>query len=106
MAYLPAYLGFAAVTALLGAWLVARWLKRQTLGMEPGAIRAALLERAMEQDRTMSAAECAESVGVSRVSARRYREFLWRLGEAQVQLRYGGTGRPQRRYLPTVGGVC
>ncbi|HET8598754.1 MAG TPA: ATP-binding protein [Segeticoccus sp.] len=38
MAYLPAYLGLAALTAMLGAWLVSRWIKRQTLGMEPGAI--------------------------------------------------------------------
>lgn len=38
MAYLPAYLGLAALTAILGAWLVSRWIKRQTLGMEPGAI--------------------------------------------------------------------
>lgn len=81
---------------------VPKGLSRETLEL----IRAALLERATEQDRTMSAAECAESVGVSRVSARRYLEFLCRLGEAQVQLRYGGTGRPQRRYLSTVRGVC
>jgi sensor histidine kinase regulating citrate/malate metabolism len=38
MAYLPAYLGLAALAAVLGAWLISRWIKRQTLGMEPGAI--------------------------------------------------------------------
>ena len=38
MAYLPAYLGLAALAALAGAWLISRWIKRQTLGMEPGAI--------------------------------------------------------------------
>ncbi|MEV4267392.1 response regulator [Kribbella sp. NPDC049584] len=46
----------------------------------------------------LSAAECAEKVGISRVSARRYLEFLCTQGQAQVTLRYGTTGRPERRY--------
>ncbi|NUR98874.1 MAG: response regulator [Kribbellaceae bacterium] len=46
----------------------------------------------------LSAAECAELVGISRVSARRYLEFLTAQGQAEVTLRYGTTGRPERRY--------
>ena len=46
----------------------------------------------------LSAAECAELVGISRVSARRYLEFLTTQGQAEVTLRYGTTGRPERRY--------
>ncbi|GAA1611211.1 response regulator [Kribbella karoonensis] len=46
----------------------------------------------------LSAAECAELIGISRVSARRYLEFLTTQGQAEVTLRYGTTGRPERRY--------
>ena len=47
---------------------------------------------------TLSATECAEAVGISRVSARRYLEHFVAVGEAEVTLRYGSTGRPERRY--------
>jgi response regulator of citrate/malate metabolism len=47
-----------------------------------------------------SAAEVAEAVGMSRVSARRYLEHLVTEGHAQVSPRYGATGRPENRYRP------
>jgi response regulator of citrate/malate metabolism len=47
---------------------------------------------------SMSATECAEAVGISRVSARRYLEHFVDIGVAEVSLRYGTTGRPERRY--------
>lgn len=47
---------------------------------------------------TIGAAECADAVGVARVSARRYLEHLVEIGRAEVSLRYGQAGRPQRRY--------
>ncbi|MQA82177.1 MAG: response regulator [Streptosporangiales bacterium] len=50
---------------------------------------------------TMSAAECATAVGLSRVSARRYLEHFVVSGRADVRLRYGTTGRPERRYAWT-----
>ncbi|MDP3890014.1 response regulator [Nocardioides sp.] len=46
----------------------------------------------------LSAAECAEQTGMSRVSARRYLEFFVDAQRAEVRLRYGTTGRPERRY--------
>ncbi|WP_149182261.1 response regulator [Streptomyces sp. TRM49041] len=46
----------------------------------------------------LSASECATATGLSRVSARRYLEFFVSTGQAQVTLRYGTTGRPERRY--------
>ncbi|MGW5739357.1 MULTISPECIES: response regulator [Streptomyces] len=46
----------------------------------------------------LSASECAERGALSRVSARRYLEFFTDTGRAEVTLRYGGTGRPERRY--------
>ena len=45
-----------------------------------------------------SAQECAEAAGISRVSARRYLELYVQQGKAQVSLRYGSRGRPERRY--------
>jgi response regulator of citrate/malate metabolism len=46
----------------------------------------------------LSAAEAAEAAGISRVSARRYLEHLVNAGGAEVRLRYGEVGRPERRY--------
>ncbi|SCL14010.1 Response regulator of citrate/malate metabolism [Micromonospora rhizosphaerae] len=60
---------------------------------------AELVERALrEHDGTLSAAECANRVGISRVSARRYLEHFSGTGRAEVTLRYGAAGRPERRY--------
>jgi response regulator of citrate/malate metabolism len=60
---------------------------------------AALVERAVrEADGDLAARECAEAVGLSRVSARRYLEHFVNTGLAEVRLRYGSAGRPERRY--------
>ncbi|WP_369202418.1 response regulator [Streptomyces sp. PU-14G] len=48
----------------------------------------------------LSASECAQHSGLSRVSARRYLEHFVATGTARVTLRYGTTGRPERRYHP------
>jgi response regulator of citrate/malate metabolism len=50
-----------------------------------------------ESGAEVSASECAERVGISRVSARRYLEHFVETGRATVRLQYGG-GRPERRY--------
>ena len=62
-------------------------------------ILATLRERTEEQ----SAQQCAAAVGISRVSARRYLEFFVSQGRAQVSLRYGSRGRPERRYRLAIG---
>jgi response regulator of citrate/malate metabolism len=60
---------------------------------------AELVERALREiTGTISAAECANRVGISRVSARRYLEHFSGTGRAEVTLRYGAAGRPERRY--------
>lgn len=60
---------------------------------------AELIERTLrEADGSLSATECAGLTGVSRVSARRYLEYFHTVGSAEVSLRYGATGRPERRY--------
>jgi response regulator of citrate/malate metabolism len=58
-----------------------------------------VVERTLrEADTDLSAAECAERTALSRVSARRYLEHFVATGRAEVRLRYGGSGRPERRY--------
>lgn len=47
----------------------------------------------------LSTADMAASLGISRVSARRYLEFLASSGKVRVRLRYGEVGRPERRYF-------
>ncbi|MEU0462560.1 response regulator [Amycolatopsis sp. NPDC006131] len=46
----------------------------------------------------LSASECAGVTDLSRPSARRYLEHFVAAGRAEVRLRYGGTGRPERQY--------
>jgi response regulator of citrate/malate metabolism len=46
----------------------------------------------------ISASECAEASGLSRVSARRYLEYLANKGLATTTLRYATAGRPERKY--------
>lgn len=45
----------------------------------------------------VSAAECAELVGISRLSARRYLEHFLSVGALELRLQYGA-GRLERRY--------
>ena len=58
------------------------------------------VEVALRSAGELSAAECADAVGISRVSARRYLEHFVARGAAHVRLQYGGAGRPERRYRP------
>ncbi|MCW2811405.1 MAG: sle [Friedmanniella sp.] len=60
-------------------------------------VRGVLLSAGQE----LSAQECGDRVGLSRVSARRYLEHFVARGQAQVSLRYGSPGRPERRYSAT-----
>ncbi|WP_211224803.1 response regulator [Meiothermus rufus] len=46
----------------------------------------------------LSAEEVGEQVGVSRVTAWRYLEYLCQSGLAELQVGYGGVGRPIKRY--------
>ena len=46
----------------------------------------------------LTAAAVAEATGLSRVTSRRYLDYLCRLSMAEVRMRYGGPGRPEHRY--------
>jgi response regulator of citrate/malate metabolism len=66
-----------------------------------GAVTGHLVLDAVRRAGEVSAAECAEQVGISRVSARRYLEHYLNSGALELRLQYGA-GRPERRYR-TVG---
>lgn len=63
------------------------------LGAETGELVITAVREAGE----VSAAECADLVGISRVSARRYLEHFLSTGTVELRLQYG-VGRPERRY--------
>ncbi len=63
------------------------------LGTETGQLVLDAIRVAGE----VSAAECADLVGISRVSARRYLEHYLGAGLLELRLQYGA-GRPERRY--------
>lgn len=65
-------------------------LKRSTLVAVRGA-----LDRA---DRPLSAIEVGELVGIARVTARRYLEYLEVIGAVEVERECNGPGRPRNRY--------
>ena len=63
------------------------------LGAETGRLVLDAVRAAGE----VSATECADVVGISRVSARRYLEHYLSTGVVELRLQYG-SGRPERRY--------
>lgn len=51
-----------------------------------------------ESGADMAASEVSAICGISRVSSRRYLEYLVSCGLAELRPRYGSTGRPEHRY--------
>ena len=64
-------------------------IDRQTLDAVVAAVRGA---------EGLSAAQTADEIGASRITARRYLEYLADAGLASRLPRYGGTGRPETEY--------
>ncbi|WP_051250626.1 response regulator [Paenibacillus harenae] len=48
----------------------------------------------------LSAEEAADGVGIARVTARRYLDYLEKTGRVELEINYGGVGRPVNRYVP------
>jgi response regulator of citrate/malate metabolism len=71
---------------------------REALPKGLSAETAAAVLAVLGSDYDISSTECAEKVGISRVSSRRYLEHFVAQGRATVRLKYGGAGRPERRY--------
>ncbi|MBN3508974.1 response regulator [Mycolicibacterium nivoides] len=81
----------STIDALFGAPAAA--VMPKGLGAETGRLVMDAVRAAGE----VSATECAELVGISRVSARRYLEHYLSIGALELRLQYGA-GRPARRY--------
>lgn len=100
----------AAALGMLGTGEADQQLIDQVFGTSPGVVApdtlpkglspetAGLVLAALRSGEELSAAEAAEQVGLSRVSARRYLEHFVGAGAAEVRLQYGSAGRPERRY--------
>ncbi|MFI5508554.1 response regulator [Mycobacterium sp. NPDC051804] len=69
----------------------------QALPKGLGAETGRLVLDAVRSAGEVSAAECADLVGISRVSARRYLEHYLSTDVLELRLQYGA-GRPERRY--------
>jgi response regulator of citrate/malate metabolism len=63
-------------------------------------VTAELVLSVLRERGEQSAAECADALGLSRVTARRYLEHFVGSGSAKVRLNYGGAGRPEHLYRP------
>jgi response regulator of citrate/malate metabolism len=81
------------IDSLFGGHAAPHAMLPKGLGAETGRLVLDAVRDAGE----VSAAECADSVGISRVSARRYLEHYLSTGALELRLQYG-VGRPERRY--------
>lgn len=70
--------------------------ERLPKGLSPQTSR--LVKDALANAGEMSATECADVTGISRVSVRRYLEHFVLTGAADIRLQYGRSGRPTRYY--------
>ncbi|MGN1400153.1 MAG: response regulator [Bacillus sp. (in: firmicutes)] len=73
----------------------------------PKGLNPATMEKILQfiQTKTdpVSAEAVAEGVGLARVTARRYLEYLEKRNKVEIILQYGGIGRPVNRYIPVNG---
>jgi response regulator of citrate/malate metabolism len=81
------------IDSLFGATSAVSQVLPKGLGAETGRLVLDAVRDAGE----VSAAECSDLVGISRVSARRYLEHYLGTGALELRLQYGA-GRPERRY--------
>ncbi|AKL96816.1 response regulator of citrate/malate metabolism [Clostridium aceticum] len=80
------------------------WGKKETLA---SSYDKGIQEKTMEKIKSYmagettakSAQEVADALGLTRVTVRRYLEYLTEIGEAEVEVLYGTVGRPQHLYI-------
>ncbi|KJS86699.1 MAG: chemotaxis protein CheY [Peptococcaceae bacterium BICA1-8] len=52
----------------------------------------------MKNEKSFSAEEVAEGIGLARITARRYLDYLDKTGKVKLEAQYGSVGRPVNRY--------
>ncbi|MCA0757658.1 response regulator [Paenibacillus sp. N4] len=78
---------------------------RQHSGQDdlPKGLNAITLNQVLQalrlQGGGLSAEEAAAAVGIARVTARRYLDYLEKTGLVNLEVNYGGVGRPVNRYV-------
>lgn len=80
--------------------------RRLEEGLLPKGLREITLRQILNflagENREVSAEEVAEGIGLARVTARRYLEYLEKSGKVHLETRYGTVGRPVNKYRPTI----
>lgn len=66
-------------------------------GLNEVTLRQVLLFM-LKSDTLLSAEEVADGVGLARVTARRYLDYLEKAGKLMLEVQYGSVGRPINRY--------
>ncbi len=68
----------------------------------PKGLNASTLEKIVTfigvQEHSISAEEVANGVGLARVTARRYLDYLEKQNKVKIDIQYGGVGRPVNQY--------
>lgn len=68
----------------------------------PKGLNGATLDKIIkwigEQDELVTAVEVASGVGMARVTARRYLDYLEKQNQVEIDIQYGGVGRPVNKY--------
>lgn len=75
---------------------------RQEKGELPKGLNSLTLDKVIDylknQAEAISAETVAEGIGLARVTARRYLEYLEQSGKVEIIIEYGGIGRPVNQY--------
>jgi len=68
----------------------------------PKGLNGATLDKIIrwigDQDELVTAVEVASGVGMARVTARRYLDYLEKQNQVEIDIQYGGVGRPVNKY--------
>lgn len=68
----------------------------------PKGLNASTLEKIVHyidhQEQSVSAEDVANGVGLARVTARRYLDYLEKQNKVKIEIQYGGVGRPVNQY--------
>lgn len=77
-------------------------LEEERIGQMPKGLNDLTMKQVLlhmiKNNNPMSAEEVAEGLGLARVTARRYLEYLDETGKVVVDLQYGSVGRPVKKY--------
>lgn len=84
------------VDGLIGSY-VKEGMKELPKGLNQQTLEQ-IIQFLQQSDGSLSAEQVADGIGMARVTARRYLEYLQKIGEVEIEIQYGGVGRPVNRY--------